>query len=185
MAYNYTASIGEMSPDFRKRLITAYQSDPVYSQLLLQLQENDSLAENKAQLKFALRDGLVWHQGDTDRLCIPDSLVGEVLNLEHTHQSHHGFERTFHRAALTWYIRKLGRQVRDFIKECPECKIFQTRRHAPYGSLQPIDAPPTPFHTISIDFILALPLTADGLDCVLSVTCKLSKRITLIPGKNT
>jgi hypothetical protein len=185
MAYNYTASIGEMSPDFRKRLITAYQSDPVYSQLLLQLQENDSLAENKAQLKFALRDGLVWHQGDTDRLCIPDSLVGEVLNLEHTHQSHHGFERTFHRAASTWYIRKLGRQVRDFIKECPECKIFQTRRHAPYGSLQPIDAPPTPFHTISIDFILALPLTADGLDCVLSVTCKLSKRITLIPGKNT
>ena len=75
--------------------------------------------------------------------------------------------------------------MRDFIKECPECKIFQTRRHAPYGSLQPIDAPPTPFHTISIDFILALPLTADGLDCVLSVTCKLSKRITLIPGKNT
>ena len=48
MAYNYTASIGEMSTDFRKRLIAAYQSDSTYSQLILQLQENDSLGEDKA-----------------------------------------------------------------------------------------------------------------------------------------
>ena len=51
--------------------------------------------------------------------------------------------------------------------------------------MQPIYSPPVPFHTINIDFILALPLTTDHLDSVMSVTCKYSKRITLAPGKST
>jgi hypothetical protein len=63
--------------------------------------------------------------------------------------------------------------------------VFVTRRHTPYRSLQPIPAPLAPFHTISIDFILALPLSYSDCNCVMSVTCKMSKRITLIPGKDT
>ena len=63
--------------------------------------------------------------------------------------------------------------------------MFQTCRHSPYGSLQPIQSPKVPFHTITIDFILALPKTKGGFDCVMSVTCKYSKQITLIPGKTT
>ncbi len=36
-----------------------------------------------------------------------------------------------------------------------------------------------------MDFVLALPLTLEGYDCILTVTCKFSRKITLIPGKNT
>jgi hypothetical protein len=41
------------------------------------------------------------------------------------------------------------------------------------------------FHTIVIDFILALPVAPDGDDCLLTFTCKASKTKLLIPGKTT
>ena len=62
---------------------------------------------------------------------------------------------------------------------------MQTRRHAPYGSLQPIQSPPVPFFTLTLDFILALPLSKEGFNALMSVTCKFSKRVTLIERKDT
>jgi hypothetical protein len=112
-------------------------------------------------------------------------MVKEILQMDHDGMGYPGFERTFHRANSGWYIRKLGKHVRQFIAHCPECKIFQQRRHAPYGSLQPIASPPAPFHTITIDFILGLPVSRQGFDCAMSVTDKFSKRVTVIPGKKT
>lgn len=62
---------------------------------------------------------------------------------------------------------------------------MQTRRHPPYGSLQPIHSPPVPFHTVTLDFVLALHLSAAGFNSLMSVTCKFSKQVTLVEGKNT
>ena len=45
--------------------------------------------------------------------------------------------------------------------------------------MKPIQSPPAPFHTITIDFILSLPLSVEGYDIAMSVTC------ALIPGKVT
>jgi transposase InsO family protein len=186
-AYNYTATLAEMSEDFRAQLLTGYATDPAYRRILDVLDQNDAVADsNKADLPFSRDDkGLIWHHNDISRLCIPDSLVGEILRIAHTEAGHPGFARTFERASSSWYIQKLGRHVRDFLRHCPECLVYQTRRHAPYGSLQPIPAPPVPFHTITIDFILALPETQQGFNAVMSVTDKFSKRITLILGKDT
>jgi len=63
--------------------------------------------------------------------------------------------------------------------------VFQTRRHQQYGSLQPIQSLPVPFHMLMIDFILALPLSKDLLNAVMSITDKFSKHVVLIPGKET
>ena len=55
----------------------------------------------------------------------------------------------------------------------------------PYRSLQPILVTARPFHTITIDFILALPRSTEDYDCVLSITDEFSKAVTLLPGKTT
>jgi hypothetical protein len=96
---------------------------------------------------------MIWHRDETARLCIPDSdnLIGDVLKIVHTEAGHSGAVRTFERAASSWYIGRLARHVRKDIRHCPQCLSFQTR-NTPYGSLQPV-----PFHTITIDYILALP----------------------------
>lgn len=54
-----------------------------------------------------------------------------------------------------------------------------------YGSLIPIDRPGVPFHTVAMDFIVSLPVTTSGMDSLLTVTDKFSKRVLLLPGKTT
>ena len=198
-AYNFTATLAEMSDDFRQKLLDGYQQDKDYVRITEILDANDKVKDssqvdcgqlidtNKAALPFTQdENGLIWHTGSgVLRLCIPQSLVGEILKIAHTSIGHPGIARTYERAASSWYVRKLRHHVQEFVRHCPECLIHQTRRHSPYRSLQPIQSPSVPFHTITIDFILALPKTKDGYDCVMSVTCKFSKRVTLIPGKKT
>ena len=42
-----------------------------------------------------------------------------------------------------------------------------------------------PFFTLTLDFVLALPLIRQGFNAIMSVTCKFSKRVTLIDGADT
>ena len=119
------------------------------------------------------------------RLCISEAVVKDILDVTHTAKGHMGFARCFKRVLSSWCVRGLTRYLRDYLKHCPQCLVYQTRRHALYGSMQPIYHPPVPFHIITINFILALPLTPEGFDSAISVTCKSSKRITFAPGKTT
>ena len=133
------------------------------------------------------RPGLLFHVNQMtglQRLCIPSSLVKEILSIAHDN-GHPGFQRCYEIVASSWYIHGLVRRLRDFIRHCPECLILQTRRHAPYGCLNPISSPPVPFHTITIDFILALPLSDEDLDAAMSVSDKYTKRVTFAAGKTT
>ena len=118
------------------------------------------------------------------RLCIPTAVVPDILAVAHGN-GHPGFQRCYEIISNSWYIRGLTKQLRTYIRHCPDCLILQTRRHQPYGALQPISAPPVPFHTLTIDFILALPKAVHGYDCALSVTCKYTKRTTFVPGQKT
>ena len=120
------------------------------------------------------------------RLCIPTNVIKDIFMIAHGNNGHPGFQRCHEIVTSSWYIHRATHHLREFIRHCPQCQLFQTRRHLPYGSLQPISSPPVPFHTLTLDFILSLPLvTPSGLDCAMSVTDKFSKRMTLIEGKST
>ncbi len=142
----------------------------------------------KIGLRFKLREGLIYYTNFDDgreRLCVPNALEKEIFELSHDRQHHGGFHRSYDRIASSVYMRHLSKHLRAYIEHCPECELNQTKRHKPYGSMVPIDRPGIPFHTIAMDFIVALPLTLAGLDCLLTVTDKFSKRVLLIPGKST
>ena len=119
------------------------------------------------------------------RLCLPTGLIKEVFQLAHNELGHPGYACTHQCLTQGLYIHNLLKQLHEFIWHCPQCQLNQTPRHAPYGSMQPILTPPRPFHTITVDFILGLPiLTApDCFDCVMSVTDKVSKAVTFVPSK--
>lgn len=42
-----------------------------------------------------------------------------------------------------------------------------------------------PFFTLTLDFVLALPLSKEKYNAIISVICKFSKRVTLIEGADT
>lgn len=118
-------------------------------------------------------------------MCLPTPVLKDIFAITYDENGHLGFAKVYERIINSFYICNLTEKLKDYLKHCLQCQINQTRRHKPYGSLQPILSPPIPFHTLTIDFILALPQSILGLDCLMSVTCKFSKRVSLIPGKNT
>ena len=118
------------------------------------------------------------------RLCIPPSVTPDILSVTHG-ERHLGFSRCYKIIIYLWYIRGLMKLLRTFIKHCPQCLALQTRCHASYNSLQPIESPPIPFFTLTLDFVLALPLSKEKYNAIMSVTCKFSKRVTFIEGADT
>ena len=53
------------------------------------------------------------------------------------------------------------------------------------GIVKDVISPPSLFHAITMDSILALPMSSEGFDSAISVTNKYSKYITFISGKTT
>lgn len=118
------------------------------------------------------------------RLCIPPSVAPDILAIAHG-EGHPGFACCYEIVMRSWFIRGLTKVLCSFIRHCSQCLVLQTRRHPPFGSLQPIESPPVPFFTLTLDFILALPTSKEGYNALMSVTCKFSKRVTLIEGVDT
>ena len=137
--------------------------------------------------QFYLENGLIYFKDKSERprLCLPSSLEHEVFAMAHDNHHHIGFHRCYQRIAETIYMHRLSRRLRLCIASCHACQQNQTKRHRPYGQLVPIAPPTIPFHTIAMDFVLALPTSIDGFDTLLTVTDKFTKRVLLIPGMAT
>ena len=191
----FTTALVEMSPTFLQGLEDGYKADPFYVRIAALIAKNEDANEDVVGLSFVrgkhidtaeTYQNLFFHVSKltgVQRLCIPQSMIKTVLEIAHG-DGHLGFERSYERIASAWYIHGLVKHLRQYIRFCPQCLILQTRRHRPYGSLQPIESPSVPFHTLTLDFILALPRShREGFDTILSVTDKFTKRVTFVPGK--
>lgn len=192
-AHVYPAAVTtvEIDAGFKKRVQEGYEQDRRWEKIRDTLGDNNTLGDNVVILPFVVEDGLIYFKDPTDhrrRLCIPDfdGLIKEVFEMAHDEAGHPGYIRTHERITQTLFIQRLSQRLHDYLRHCPQCRLNQTPRHKPYGSLQPILTPPEPYYTVTIDFVLALPtFTLDRFDCLLTVTDKFSKRITLILGRET
>ena len=139
-------------------------------------------------IRFYYNNGLIYFcdADGTQRVCIPRSLHKEIFELAHDGHAHSGFHRTYERIAGSMYLRRLSDSLKQYIRHCLEYQVNQTKRHPPYGALTPMPYSTTPFYTIVMDFILALKPTAHtagGFDCLLTITCKSTKRVLLVSGR--
>ncbi|QQK41291.1 reverse transcriptase [Penicillium digitatum] len=185
-AYAFLTSYVQLSDDFKQRVRTAYKEDPKWSLVLNELQRVTQDPDPiKPRLPYETDDGLLYStQADGDRwLCIPESIKDDIFEMAHG-DGHLGFHRAWQKMR-GFVIHKGAKKLRVYIDQCDECKKNAVHRHKPYGSLQPILAPPIPFHTLTIDFVTGLPRTKKGFDAVAIYTCKSTKRIGSTPGKKT
>ena len=130
---------------------------------------------------------LLYHVNRTTgnlRLCILPAMALDVLQIAHG-EGYPGFSYCYEIISRFFYIRGLISLLKEFIWHCSQCVQLQTKRHPSYGSLQPTESTPVPFFTLTLDFVLALLLTRQGFNAIMSVTYKFSKRVTLIKGADT
>jgi len=149
----FTTALVEMDEAFRKRLTDGYRSDLNWRKISDILDKSDRSTEDSAQLPFYRENDLIFrsdgyttgsHAYEPRRLCVPWPVIKDILDTAHD-DTHPGFARCYEKVSASYYIRGLTRYLRDYLKHCPQCQIYQTRRHKPYGSLQPILTPPVPF----------------------------------------
>ena len=111
---------------------------------------------------------------------VPKRRMNKSIN-----QDHFGFDRTYERVICSWYIRDLIDRFKHFLKHCSKCNVNRTRRHKSFDSLQSIFSSSISFHTLIIDFVLALSESRIDLNALMSIICKFSKRIIVVSEKDT
>jgi len=153
------------------------------------LNDNNTLGLNAVKLPYKLKDGLVYYKDIEKRphLCIPHSLHGEVFKLAHDEMGHSEYTQTHERLTDALYIYDLFKNLHEYLQHCLQCQLNQTPHHKPYEALQSILSLLHSFHTLTINFILALSVikASETYKTIMSVTDKFSKTVTLIPERDT
>ena len=82
-----------------------------------------------------------------------------------------------------YYWDTMRRDVDRIVRNCDTCHRSRTSRHAPFGLLQPLPVPHTPWQHISMNFVVGLPWS-DGCDEIWVVVDRLTKQRQLVPCRS-
>ncbi|KAJ1150750.1 hypothetical protein NDU88_003539 [Pleurodeles waltl] len=106
------------------------------------------------------RQGYYYYQ---DLLFIPTNRVREKA-LQMCHDSpvagHRGIKATQELLSRFFWWPTWKLDIETYVQACPTCAQVKIPRTRPAGLLQPLPVPPTPWHTISTDFMCSLPPSA-------------------------
>ena len=97
---------------------------------------------------------------------------------------HFGQEKTYQLIARDFYWPGMAKEVKDYVNRCYVCKRNKSSNHRKFGLLQPLPIAPTPWHSLSMDFISQLPLS-DGHDTILVIVDRFSKMSLFLQTKTT
>lgn len=179
----------EMRNKLQEKLIQDYKIYWFWSKITALFQKKISLSS--PYLLFYLKNNLIFCRDRyvcTDHACepcylyIPQPLIKEIPKRNHNDNGYLGFLYYYEKIASLYYIWNLSAHLKAYLKHCIFCNINQTCRYPTYRNLQPILSSPIPFHLLTMDFIIALPLLWTEKNNLIIVTCKFTKRILLILG---
>lgn len=102
----------------------------------------------------------------------------------HDNKTYIDFHRAYDHVRISFFIKGLAERLRAYLKYYYVCNTHQTVRYKPYGNLKPISSPFTPYHTVSENFIVGLPVIVDNFNITLTLTCKFNKRVKIISDKS-
>ena len=113
---------------------------------------------------FSLQGNLVFHN---NRLFVPAPLRTQVLHSHHDAviAGHPGRARTTELVERDYSWPGIRRFARRYVEACNMCQCIKAPRHKPYGLLQPLEIPDRPWRSISMDFIVKLPVS-HGCDSI-------------------
>ena len=174
----------QMSEDVRKKWIESYLEDPVLRTVWEDKHSEVSAWEPGFRF-FKDLDGLLYFR-DADyhpRLCVPKALRLEVLTEAHEspfESAHMGPEKLWYRLSPKFYWKRMKADVVRFCETCDVCQKIKTSNFNRYGYLIPNPIPSRPYASISMDFIVNLPMCGE-FNAIYVVVDRLTKHANFIP----
>ena len=186
----FTIFMTEMNKNFKEKFILRYQQNSIWQKISDIIDANE---KNHTNISFLRVDNIIYKKKISDnsffvsrRMCVSTFMIKKTLIIVHNESNDHSkFNHFYERINSFWYIKKLIRYFKNYIAHCSQCKINRIRCHKFYEFLQSILSSFISFHTLIIDFILTMLVSHIDMNCVMSVTDKYSKRITILVNKDT
>ena len=155
-------------PRLLDRCRDGYKSDPWF--------QDDT---NTASLRFL--NGL--YQNEKDIIYVPDVDTLRVEILSEIHDTpfggHLGASRTLEQVSRLFTWPQLFDDVKEYVRTCHGCQSNKAVHTGQKGLLQPLDIPGRRWESVGLDFIIALPKTAEGNTQILVYIDRLTKMVHL------
>lgn len=84
-------------------------------------------------------------------------------------------------AQARFYWQQMYHTVEKFCRECPVCAANKSSTKKPGGLLQPVENPSALFEHVTMDFIVNLPVSERGFDCIFTIVDRFSRYVRFIP----
>lgn len=122
---------------------------------------------------YTVEDGVLLNHG---RICVPSSLVTEVLQEIHAQPSsaHPGIRRTMSLICRFYYVPQLRATVERYVRNCQTCRRIKAPRDRKNGLLHPLPIPDQRWKDLSIDLVTGLPKSRN-CNAIFTICDRLSK----------
>ena len=100
------------------------------------------------------------------RLYIPEKVYQMALSNCYDDWAHTGITQIYKWLRRNVFFSYMRQEVEKYINGCPICRASKPSNHLPYGKLQLIKSLTSPLITVAIDFIVRLPESAAGNNCI-------------------
>lgn len=173
------SSVADLS--IEKDIQAALANDPVASDIIAALSDPK---RREAFTEYDHDNGLLLHKG---LVYVPDSDDIKLRILRDHHDAptagHPGQAKTFELVTRNYSWPGLRKYIREYVAGCDQCARCKPARHKPYGELQPLPVPDAPWVSVSLDFVVQLPVSR-GYTAILVVVDRLTKMAHFIPTVN-
>lgn len=157
------------------------KTDPIVQEILKDIQSGSRRSRRLNLSECEENDGILLYQG---LVYVPNNheLKMEILKRNHDAPAvgHPGRARTYEIISRNYFWPESRKFIQQYVSNCDAGNRAKPVRHAPYGTLKPLEIPAKPWDDISMDMIVDLP-RSNGFDSILVVVDRLSKMAHYIP----
>ena len=162
----------EALPASADRFRAGYQGDMELQSLL----RKGSLVDRSGLLYRPTRWG--------ERLAVPGrALREEIMKEAHDppYAGHFGVAKTIDLVGRSFWWPRMHQQIRRYVEICDVCQCNKSRCGNVAGKLQPLEVPDERWQSVSMDFVVELPMTKRGHDAIWVVVDRFSKMVHIAP----
>ena len=131
---------------------------------------------------YKVENGVLYHQktGGEKHICLPTTLVVEVISYLHQELGHSGTTKTYSVLAQYFHCRNLYKEVKRVVTSCDSCQKSKCANRKYEGLALPI-IPETIGSLVAVDYFGPLPSSTFGMTYIFVVLDVFSKFVKLYP----
>ena len=122
------------------------------------------------------------------KVCVPavEALKKKILDKGHNtpHPIHPGGNKLYKDLKQMFWWSNIKQEVADYVAKCLTCQRVKIEHQRLAGLLQPLDVPEWKWDSVSMDFIMGLPLTQRKHNAIWVIVDRLTKSAHFIAMRN-